>query len=45
MDEILDSGIPERNVVLLSRGPETGKTIFGQQFLWYGLQSNEPRFT
>ncbi|MEM0088498.1 MAG: KaiC domain-containing protein [Archaeoglobaceae archaeon] len=42
MDEILNGGIPERNVVLLSGGPGTGKTIFGQQFLWYGLQSNEP---
>ncbi|MEM0353260.1 MAG: ATPase domain-containing protein, partial [Archaeoglobaceae archaeon] len=42
MDEILNGGIPERNVVLLSGGPGTGKTIFGQQFLWYGLQSGEP---
>ena len=42
MDEILNGGIPERNVVLLSGGPGTGKTIFGQQFLWYGLQNGEP---
>lgn len=42
MDDILNGGIPERNVVLLSGGPGTGKTIFGQQFLWYGLQNNEP---
>ncbi|MET1125020.1 MAG: KaiC domain-containing protein [Archaeoglobaceae archaeon] len=41
MDEILHGGIPERNVVLLSGGPGTGKTIFGQQFLWYGLQNGE----
>jgi KaiC/GvpD/RAD55 family RecA-like ATPase len=41
MDEILNGGIPERNVVLLSGGPGTGKTIFGQQFLWYGLQNGE----
>jgi KaiC/GvpD/RAD55 family RecA-like ATPase len=27
LDEILNGGIPERNVVLLSGGPGTGKTI------------------
>ena len=42
MDEILHGGIPERNVVLLSGGPGTGKTIFSQQFLWNGLQMGEP---
>lgn len=41
MDEILHGGIPERNVVLLSGGPGTGKTIFSQQFLWNGLQMGE----
>ncbi|WP_010479852.1 KaiC domain-containing protein [Thermococcus zilligii] len=42
MDEILHGGIPERNVVLLSGGPGTGKSIFSQQFLWNGLQMGEP---
>ncbi|CAB49182.1 KaiC domain-containing protein [Pyrococcus abyssi] len=42
MDDILHGGIPERNVVLLSGGPGTGKTIFSQQFLWNGLQMGEP---
>lgn len=42
MDEILYGGIPERNVVLLSGGPGTGKTIFSQQFLWNGLQMGDP---
>ncbi|AEH51552.1 putative circadian clock protein, KaiC [Pseudothermotoga thermarum DSM 5069] len=42
LDEILHGGIPERNVVLLSGGPGTGKTIFSQQFLWNGLQAGEP---
>ncbi|WP_297498172.1 KaiC domain-containing protein [Thermococcus sp.] len=42
MDEILHGGIPERNVVLLSGGPGTGKTLFSQQFLWNGLQMGEP---
>jgi len=42
MDEILYGGIPERNVVLLSGGPGTGKSIFSQQYLWYGLEHGEP---
>ena len=42
MDEILHGGIPERNVVLLSGGPGTGKSIFSQQFLWNGLKMGEP---
>ena len=42
MDEILHGGIPERDVVLLSGGPGTGKSIFSQQFLWNGLQMGEP---
>jgi len=37
LDEILNGGIPSRNVVLLSGGPGTGKTIFGQQFLFNGI--------
>jgi KaiC domain protein len=42
LDEILHGGIPARNVVLLSGGPGTGKSIFGQQFLYYGLTKGEP---
>ncbi len=42
MDEILNGGIPKRNVVLLAGGPGTGKSIFGQQYLWNGLQMGEP---
>jgi len=41
LDEILHGGIPERNVVLVSGGPGTGKTILSQQFLWNGLQEGE----
>jgi KaiC domain protein len=41
LDEILSGGIPERNVVLVSGGPGTGKTILSQQFLWNGLQQGE----
>ena len=42
MDEILHGGIPKRNVVLLAGGPGTGKSIFGQQYLWSGLKNGEP---
>ena len=41
-DEILYGGIPKRNIVLLSGGPGTGKTIMSQQFIWNGLQMGEP---
>jgi KaiC domain protein len=41
VDDLLYGGIPERNVVLLSGGPGTGKTIFSQQFLWNGLINGE----
>ena len=42
LDEILHGGIPQRNVVLLSGGPGTGKSIFGQQYLYHGLKRGEP---
>ena len=41
MDELLGGGIPERNVVLLSGGPGTGKSIFSQQFVYKGLEMGE----
>ena len=42
LDDILHGGIPYRNVVLLSGGPGTGKSIFGQQYLYHGLSRGEP---
>jgi KaiC domain protein len=42
MDNILHGGIPKRNVVLLAGGPGTGKSIFGQQYIWNGLKAGEP---
>lgn len=42
MDEILNGGIPVRNVVLLSGGPGTGKSIFSYQYLWNGLKQGDP---
>lgn len=41
-DDLLYGGIPKRNIVLLSGGPGTGKTIFSQQYLYYGLVNGEP---
>ncbi|MEM2029442.1 MAG: ATPase domain-containing protein, partial [Candidatus Bathyarchaeia archaeon] len=41
-DEILNGGIPKRNVVLLAGGPGTGKSIFGYQYLYNGLVKKEP---
>ncbi len=42
LDELLNGGIPKRNIVLISGGPGTGKTIFSQQYLFYGLSLGEP---
>ncbi|MBS7637958.1 KaiC domain-containing protein [Candidatus Bathyarchaeota archaeon] len=42
LDEILNGGIPRRNIVLLSGGPGTGKSILGQQYLYNGLLRGEP---
>ncbi|MEM0374610.1 MAG: KaiC domain-containing protein [Sulfolobaceae archaeon] len=41
LDEILYGGIPERNVVLISGGPGTGKSILAKQFLYSGLERGE----
>lgn len=41
-DELLYGGIPDKNVVLITGGPGTGKTIFSQQYLYYGLSIGEP---
>jgi KaiC/GvpD/RAD55 family RecA-like ATPase len=43
LDVIVNGGIPKRNVVLLSEGPGTGKSIFGYQFLYNGLKRGELR--
>ena len=41
-DTIVGGGIPKRNVVLLAGGPGTGKSIFGQQYIYNGLLKGEP---
>ncbi|PIN99616.1 hypothetical protein COT72_05045 [archaeon CG10_big_fil_rev_8_21_14_0_10_43_11] len=43
IDQILNGGIPEGNLVLLTGGPGSGKTTFGLQFLYEGAKKyNEP---
>ncbi|MEO3993056.1 MAG: KaiC domain-containing protein [Desulfurococcaceae archaeon TW002] len=42
LDELLFGGIPKRNIVLISGGPGTGKTIMSHQFLYSGLTYSEP---
>ncbi|MFN3268575.1 MAG: ATPase domain-containing protein, partial [Zestosphaera sp.] len=42
LDELLFGGIPKRNIVLISGGPGTGKTIMSHQFLYSGLTYGEP---
>jgi len=42
LDQLLNGGIPKRNIVLVSGGPGTGKTIMSQQYLYHGLLKGEP---
>ncbi|MFQ6052139.1 MAG: RAD55 family ATPase [Candidatus Hydrothermarchaeota archaeon] len=41
LDEILDGGIPEKSIILISGGPGSGKSIFCVQFLIAGINSGE----
>jgi KaiC/GvpD/RAD55 family RecA-like ATPase len=38
LDELINGGIPQGRTVLVVGGPGTGKTIFGAQFLYKGIQ-------
>ncbi|VVB87914.1 DNA repair and recombination protein RadB [uncultured archaeon] len=40
-DELIEGGIPEGSVVVLTGPPGTGKTTFSMQFLMDGLKNNE----
>jgi circadian clock protein KaiC len=42
LDKLIQGGIEEGSLVLLSGGTGTGKTIFGLQFLYDGAKKNEP---
>jgi len=41
LDDLIEGGLPESSVTLLSGGAGTGKTLFCCQFLWHGLQQGE----
>lgn len=41
LDDILKGGIPEKNLVLVSGGPGSGKTTIGLQFLLEGIKNGE----
>ena len=41
LDEILDGGIPEKKVIMLTGYAGTGKTIFSTQFLIGGIKNQE----
>ncbi len=42
LDSLLDGGFLEKNVIMITGGAGTGKTIFCLQYLWEGLQKGEP---
>lgn len=41
LDELIEGGLPESSITLISGGAGCGKTIFCNQFLWEGLQNGE----
>lgn len=41
MDDLIEGGLPEGSVTLVSGGAGTGKTIFCCQYLWHGLENGE----
>ncbi len=41
LDDLIEGGLPENSVTLVSGGAGAGKTIFCLQFLWHGLTNGE----
>ncbi len=41
LDELIEGGIPDGSVTLISGGAGCGKTILSSQYLWDGLQNGE----
>ena len=41
LDVLLKGGLPEKHSILLLGQPKSGKTIFGMQYLFQGLSSDE----
>ncbi|MUV89943.1 KaiC domain-containing protein [Halapricum sp. CBA1109] len=41
LDQMIHGGIPERHLIVSIGSPGTGKTTFGLQFLYHGLQQDQ----
>ncbi len=41
LDNLVEGGVPEKSVTLISGGAGCGKTIFCSQFLWHGLKKGQ----
>lgn len=41
LDQLIEGGLPQGSVTLVSGDAGTGKTVFCSQFLWNGLQQNQ----
>lgn len=41
LDDLIEGGLPEGSISLVSGGAGCGKTIFTSQFLWHGLENGE----
>lgn len=42
LEKLIQGGLPEGSVVLVSGSPGTCKTLFGLQYLYHGVKNNEP---
>ena len=42
LDEMLGGGLPEENILLVSGGPGTGKTIMSLQYIKSAVDRGEP---
>ena len=41
-DSLIEGGIPRGSLVVVAGRPGSGKTIFAAQYLWFGLEHDEP---
>ncbi len=41
LDNLIEGGVPEKSITLISGGAGCGKTIFCNQYLWHGLKKGQ----